>query len=378
MANPFLDPPGRAYDWAEGNPIGTSTMQVLRSADGQPFDPLRGVGYGKMLQSQVDRAKANADVVGGAVGSLGGWNSALVNKKALHRAVEMAQRSELPRTILQKTGWWKNPQGEWKFEIPDNNMLLRVSHEPKDKGLAASLDLREVTGADLAGQKLSDIVDHPELFKHYPALRDVKVGNDLAGGGQGNWDYMKHQINLQPEWMPIDQMRRLLGHEITHATQSLEGWQNGSAPSAHLPKEYRDVVKQAAEARELFGKMAREKGVGPKDEQDLIAIAKAYADGALSPKDPYFMQFSKFMAEFPEIGKPLLEAGQHLSKSQRMNSDAYNAYKSVTGEVDARTVERRLDLPPAQRQMKPFWEDYDVSPRYQIPARRLPWVGDLP
>lgn len=380
MANPFLDPPGRAYDWAEGNPIGTSSTTVVRSADGQPFDPLVGVGYGRMLQSQVDRAKANAEVVGGGVGSLGGLGSKLANQRPrnLDHAIKMESRMELPRTILQKTGWWKNPQGEWKFEIPDDNMLLKVWEKPQDKGFIASPDFREISGADLAGQRLSDVIDHPELFKHYPALRDVKVGNDMTGGGAANWDYMKHQINLQPEWMPTDQMRRLLGHEITHATQSLEGWQNGSAPSAHLPKEYRDVVKQAAKARELFGKLAREKGVGPKDEQELISIAKAVADGALSPKDPYFMQFSKFMAEFPDIAKPLLEAGQHLSRSQRMNSDAFKAYKSVTGEADARAVERRLDLTSAQRRMKPFWEDYDVSPRYQIPAQRLPWVGDLP
>lgn len=378
MGNPFLDPPGRAYDWAESNPIGTSTTQVLRSADGQPFDPLVDVGYGKMLQSQVDRAKANADVVGGAVGSLGGWNSALANKKALHRAVEMAQRSELPRTILQKTGWWKNPQGEWKFEIPDENMLLRVTDDPKGRGFLVDSTLSEVNTADISGHKLPDVIDHEVLFKHYPSFRDIKVGDDVSSGGAANWDYRNHQINLAPGWTPINQIRRLLGHEIGHATQSYERWSNGSAPIAHLPKNFKDMVEESRESVKKFIKMTEKENIPIWQRDALLAVARNAASGNLRPQDPYFMQFSKFLGDFPELGRQLYEAGRHSNAVDRVNSEAKQIYKTVTGEADARVIERRLDYSPRQREVKPFWEDYDVSPRNQIGGSVLPWNGDRP
>lgn len=378
MANPFLDPPGRAYDWAEGNPIGTSTVQSVRSAEGQPFDPLVGVGYGKMLQSQVDRAKANADVVGGAVGSLGGLGSKFANRKAFDHAVKLESRMELPRTILQKTGWWKNPQGEWKFEIPDENMLLKADNYPQTMGLRMNGSYGEINADKLLGRTLPDVIEHDALFKQYPSFRDIRVGNDVSGGGSANWDYRNHQINLAPGWTPVNQIRRLLGHEIGHATQSYEGWSNGSAPSNHLPKNFKDMVEESRESVKKFVKMTEKENIPAQDRDALLSVARNAASGNLRPQDPYFMEFSKFLVDFPELGRQLYEAGRHSNAVDRVNSEAMQIYKTVTGEADARAIARRLDYTLRQREVKPFWEDYDVSSRNQIKAPILPWNGGRP
>lgn len=380
MANPFLDPPSRAYDWAEGNPIGTSRVEMVRSADGQPFDPLARFGFGDKPRTQGDMARLFDDgmTTAGAVGSLGGQFSRVANLRKAMEAEIMLARGALPQEVLLKTGWWKNPQGEMKFEIPDNNMLLRVDDMASTRSLRATPNLSEVTSENLIGQRLSDVVQHDELFKHYPALRDVHVGRDVEGNAAANWNSAKHTINLAPGWTPTSEMARLLGHEITHATQSFEGWQNGSAPISHVGKNYKEIVLERNKVRDKFIETAGKQGIGLNTREDLLALSKALADGALSPKDPHFLRFSSFMAEHPEIGQHLLEAGKHTSTIQRMSADAHKAYKSVTGEADARAVERRLDLSSKARELKPFWEDYDVSPRNQIGSKVLPWNGGRP
>lgn len=428
MANPLLSD-GRAYDSQGANPVGTEQWQRGLPMDmkwenrPEPFNLykwikdtqpqytagnlLKALGAGALAgpemmgramrgkydpDSSVDREAMEdfAGVAGGSafggrpapiLRSLGGPMSKLANLKALDYARMMESRAELPRTILQKTSWWQNPQKEWKFEIPDDQRLLRVEeYAPgvRTNKLLATRDMRKVNAESLSGQRLSDVLEDAELFKHYPALRDVKVGNDMAGGGIGNWDYKKHQINLAPGWRPTNEMAKVLGHEVTHATQSLEKWQNGSAPVTHLPKNYTEMYNQRNKAIDAFDALASQKGINDVDTRIFLSLSKAVAEGVLSPKDPRFMQFSQFMLDHPELKEPLLAAGRHVAEVQQASSSAHQAYKSVTGEVDARAVGKRLDWSSSARRHRPFWEDYDVSPRYQMPAPVLPWMGGKP
>jgi hypothetical protein len=45
---------------------------------------------------------------------------------------------------------------------------------------------------------------------------------------------------------------------------------------------------------------------------------------------------------------------------------SYDAYRRHAGEVEARTVQKRLDYTPEQRRSRPPWEDYDVPEGQQI------------
>lgn len=57
--------------------------------------------------------------------------------------------------IWQKTGWFKDKDEAWKFEIGDSNARLNPGFQ--------------------SGGRLGELLDHEELFKAYPELKDVTV-----------------------------------------------------------------------------------------------------------------------------------------------------------------------------------------------------------
>lgn len=373
MGNPLLDD-GRYPDWAAGNPVGTERVENVSSSDGRPFDP---IVFGRnTTQSRFNNLLDQAQIVSGAVGSLGGVRARFADANALAEAMAMRHSGELPRTIVQRTGWWQNPQKEWKFEIPDNNMLLKVEPHNADlpqKGYVASPDLKEVGLIGSNNLTLGQVIQHPELFKQYPALKKVLVGAEGNPANLGSWTPAEHKIRMSPDWLPTENVMGTLGHEITHAIQSFEGWQNGSSPANHLPKNYQALADAHTEAAKRVTDMAKEKNIPAGQLDELLTAAKWVAEGKFSPKNPVFMDFSRFMAENPEMGRHLLEAGEKRRDLARANEGAYRDYRATTGEADANAVAKRLWLSPAARKATPFWEHYDIPGAQQLPAPILPW-----
>ena len=123
-------------------------------------------------------------------------------------------------TTFAKTGWFRGVDGRWRFEINDSAMSLKPGYGPTQLKPGRPY---------LLGQ----IVEHPELFKQYPDLRQITVVVGDSKGG-GHWDAPNNMIVIagtQPKIvnMYID----VLVHEIQHAVQSWEGFANGTSPSRY-------------------------------------------------------------------------------------------------------------------------------------------------
>ena len=107
--------------------------------------------------------------------------------------------------IFDDTGFFKGPDGEWRFEISDKDM--KVNQEfLKTKTDLWGKEVYRGPGYD-QGQtygKLSDAIDHPELFKAYPELEDVYLkfippgSDELVGSGGLHGSY-----NDAGEMVPI-------------------------------------------------------------------------------------------------------------------------------------------------------------------------------
>ena len=72
---------------------------------------------------------------------------------------------EAQAKIWQKTGWFKDKDGAWKFEIGDSNAKLNPNFQ--------------------SGGRLGELLEHEELFKAYPELKDVrvvKIGDEIPSG----------------------------------------------------------------------------------------------------------------------------------------------------------------------------------------------------
>ena len=78
-----------------------------------------------------------------------------VKADKLSKAQAMAKEGKNELEIWRDTGWFRDKDGAWKFEIGDGDAKLNPKFQ--------------------SGGKLGNLLKHEELFKAYPELRDVKV-----------------------------------------------------------------------------------------------------------------------------------------------------------------------------------------------------------
>lgn len=102
----------------------------------------------KMWQEASEAARADSAGVREAVGA---GSKAPARKDGLSSSAKL----DAELKIWRDTGWFRDKDGAWKFEIGDGDAKLNPKFQ--------------------SGGKLSDLLKHDELFKAYPELRDVKI-----------------------------------------------------------------------------------------------------------------------------------------------------------------------------------------------------------
>ena len=100
-----------------------------------------------------------------SLNSFAGQKAITANVGKLDQAKAMLEKGTDEVEIWQKTGWFKDKDGAWKFEIGDSNARLNPEFQ--------------------SGGRLGELLDHEELFKAYPELKDVrvvKIGGETPDG----------------------------------------------------------------------------------------------------------------------------------------------------------------------------------------------------
>ena len=90
-----------------------------------------------------------------SLNSFAGQKAITANVGKLDQAKAMLEKGADEVEIWQKTGWFKDKDGAWKFEIGDSNARLNPEFQ--------------------SGGRLGELLEHEELFKAYPELKDVTV-----------------------------------------------------------------------------------------------------------------------------------------------------------------------------------------------------------
>ncbi|ARR00424.1 LPD23 domain-containing protein [Campylobacter porcelli] len=195
------------------------------------------------------------DIIGKALGKtpkdnynyiFGGENAIGANKAKLKTAQEMAKNGADESQIWAKTGWYKDIDDKWKFEINPQGGKLDIA-----KLKVPSMYL------------LNDILKDDELFKAYPELKDLPIlqtnsryeaNAEFHSYGNGNYaiffdyDYLQNATN--------DEIRSTLYHEIQHAIQRIEGFGTGGNTQNLSYKEYKNLAGEA-EARNVQTRLNR-------------------------------------------------------------------------------------------------------------------------
>lgn len=190
---------------------------------------------------------------------------------------------------------------------------------------------------------LDQVLDHPELFKAYPALRTLSVQVMPSMGLSAS--YCELEDGMRVIRLGLAHQRSNLMHEIQHAIQTIEGFALGGSPevfrarqASSLPME---TVNLALSIRELSARSG----------QTVEAIR------ARPPR--FLREASEDAWRLAAIrsGRSLQDEFVHaLSARSPMDS-----YMRLAGEVEARNVQARLDFDVEMRRRVPPSETADVG-----------------
>ncbi len=125
-------------------------------------------------------------------------------------ANDMYNNSYSNEEIRQQTGWFKNTEGNWEFEISDYNTKFKIL--PKENGKYT----------------LSELFEAKTLYDMYPELKDVSVEFKKIKSN-GNFNAEKKKITIKNALLNnFDNAKGTLIHEIQHYIQEYEGLPSGT------------------------------------------------------------------------------------------------------------------------------------------------------
>lgn len=190
-------------------------------------------------------------VVDGTLGSMAGVRSTTASRTHLVEAERMFEQGLSPTEIWNTTGWFKGLEGKWRYEIPDQKAKF-------NQGFADIAAKTMNNPKDLVKTELGTALNHPELFKAYPDLKNIELHVDNSLKVLGH--YVDRSGLHKPDIIAFNLQRILTGtenvhpleivlHEIQHAIQKREGFNKGSSPASALEKMTSFLSQRAAESK---------------------------------------------------------------------------------------------------------------------------------
>jgi hypothetical protein len=308
-------------------------------------------------------------------GSIGGKLAAanIAGKDlSLARAQSLESNLYHPNEIFQRTGWWRGPDRNWRFTIPDigaklntANLVhmgnLRETGEPLVRNMADhewDVHPNNTTGNPV--MQLSDVLNHPDLYKAYPWARDIDVS--LMPPNRASRAVYRPQLDtimmtgddpsLGRALTSREYMSTLL-HEVQHAIQLREGFARGGSNREFLPPNFDQMVQHMNNRMDAFeGYLSGTHGLDPEGVKASLDLYPYGPDGPMGQVQ-YPMYSAKDLAE--KVPKEELERYKNMTEEHRdladLSSSAYQQYVRLAGEAESRYAQHMYeaglyDIPP--------------------------------
>lgn len=368
-------------------------------------------------------------------------------KKTYDDAVLRLHDGENPYKVYEETGVHESADGHFKFEIPDNEAKLKtenltvrpekyqkpswtlvdntpegiVYESPYSRTLSQSLmDMLDGVPAKPKGpKKVGDILDHPELYRHYPDAAKIplqSMGFDMASLGLYHPDRGSIGLAANNE----DGMLSTLLHEVNHYIQHQEGFARGGSPDEFYPKTplydkvkkdttklqtvynevWKEVKPHVVEFQETFNKKIDEQYKllrqdyrdntitfeQLRDATTKLQSLRSYYDPELAFKhyidandvsklsygDKAMMQFlEQHYPDVFDISKTYRDASKMISEFE---DKAHRSYTQLWGEYESRAVQRRQFYNEEELRGAPHWdmpEFHETYPEGTVPAEAI-------
>ena len=276
-------------------------------------------------------------------------------------AKEMELAGKTAKEIKIATGWERGIskfKGKWKYEVSDGVLNFSKVERQNDNTFIINF---------------KDFYSNSEVIKAYKDELNIKVVFDKNLESEGlfkdNIIYIKADIDTN---IDEEQIKKVFLHELMHKIQDIEGFQKGGNPSTafydlnlltngrvNIDKVFNYIDTETKKLKDRKETIAKEvwdslnKG---------ISYDKNRADSTPT-KDEY-----EKAGKLEEQNKILYELGV-LSKWRMYPTSttfSYNYYLRLAGEVEARNVERRVNLTDNQRREILLSETEDIAREDQI------------
>ena len=320
-------------------------------------------------------------------------------------AREMEEAKKEAKAIKMATGWERGADGKWRYEIPDAKIKDTI-----DVG-GGNIVKRYEEGMLWNDGKLEDAVDAPKLFEAYPQLKNIKIHTDAVMNYMPSNGYYNPQTNtITIHAADLKYLNSILNHEIQHAIQNIEGFaQGGNSKTVRSriqkiiddekdASEYaKSNLKQYAALHMLASRLKASKQFAKSDQQFFKDKAREYYWDAMNELDNN--ERSTLINEYPDDknAQEIAESGYHVDEAikelkriadeykdeiPKGNMDAFEKvnkltsalgnksddelYQALAGEVEARNVQKRMDMTPEERRNSLASETEDVNRGDQI------------
>lgn len=232
--------------------------------------------------------------------------------------------------------------------------------------------------------KLSDILQHSELYKNYPEAADIKVRFEpllMGTPTEASFSEDENEIALNPAMMKeTERVTSNLLHEVQHWVQNQEGFTAGSNPAYFKSKAVQGDVERA---KDKFDKVIKEFDLGhairtlpPQArkmyEADVERRSKLkgwlstgeQAEAEVFLRDGWAGRSTdrsivRYLDRYQDAISNLIIANTAMREAE---DKAFEIYKRDEGEVEARNTQRRMRMSDAAREANPPLSTYDVKP----------------
>lgn len=314
---------------------------------------------------------------------------ALTRQNNLGVAQKMEAAKKEAKAIKLATGWERGADGKWRYEIPDGIYHPKGDAELK-KALARQPWREELNGLSdriLDGEGLSkeeterfnelaekeaafkadylkkekphlaDWLENDELFKAYPELKRVGIvfTDNMPKEQAGYYDSKSNTITVNTN--SSEDTASIIAHEVQHAIQRYEGFATGGNLKAAM--EYLSGNKRADVKikQQLAYKLSQEKGLGLSEEEVNSLI------GHLEYED---ISDDELQKQIDALCQKHNITEDQLEDIYPMDSVWHEAYNRISGEAEARNVQKRMGMTAEERRVSLAADTEDVARADQI------------
>lgn len=357
--------------------VGTTTVALETVTDEESGEDFPSNKRQEVWSIPITDKIRNSVMQGQPLYQFAGQNAATANLKHLAIAKEMVASGENPEEVRKITGWFQGADRLWRFEINDSKAEILKAKDFSDKMV------------------LGDLLAHPDLYAAYPDLKNLRViVEDKAYGDNGSFSPARNEITLSRALFTASQNPKM----IQQLLDNLVKWfaENPRGNKYNTPEytvQHIQYYKDLLEELKTKGRwQAAALKVVLHEVQHYVQEKENFARGG-SPEDvstliqseiaKYRTLWDKLNAEWQDIGVRAMKAKgkkkQELKTLEQQKLDemfaatpplaleaahrelkaklgespdpqkAFEAYRRLAGEAEARDVSDRMDMTEQDR-----------------------------